>query len=160
MQGRRPTALYRGGLGESVPTHVQCGFPGRAHTTAGRAAPSDSAVLWLPNACTTCVHIATLKPCHQYDGTALTPRGLGIEFPLEGRPPVGPALPVVPELVRALEEFRYGLEVPAPQQLLLESRKKRSIQLLPSGSRTNAGEGSIPRKSSSFWKSSLMNCEA
>ena len=50
--GRRPTALYRGGLGESVPTHVQCGFPGIASTTAARAAPSDSAVLWLSIACT------------------------------------------------------------------------------------------------------------
>ena len=28
------------------------------------------------------------------------------------------------------------------------------------GSRTNAGEDSIPRKESSFWKSLLMNCKA
>ena len=59
-RGRRPTALYRSGLGESVPTRVQCGFPGIASTTAARAAPSDSALLWLPNACTTCVHNSTL----------------------------------------------------------------------------------------------------
>ena len=58
--GRRPTALYRGGLGESVSTHVQCGFPGTALTTAARAAPYDSAVLWLPNACTTCMRHPTL----------------------------------------------------------------------------------------------------
>ena len=56
----RPTALFRRGLGESVPTHVQCGFPGKAHTTAARAAPSDSAVLWLSKECTTCVHHSTL----------------------------------------------------------------------------------------------------
>ena len=59
-RGRRPTALYRRGLGQSVPTHVRCGFPGIASTTAARAAPSDSAVLWLSNACTTCVRHPTL----------------------------------------------------------------------------------------------------
>ena len=59
-RGRRPTTLYRRGLGESVPTHVRCGFPGIASTTAARAAPSDSTVLWLPNACTTCVRHPTL----------------------------------------------------------------------------------------------------
>ena len=58
-RGRRPTALYRRGLGESVPTHVRCGFPVRDPATAGRAAPSDSAVLWLSNACTTCVRHPT-----------------------------------------------------------------------------------------------------
>ena len=59
-RGRRPTALYRRGLGESVPTRVRCGFPGIASTTAARAAPSDSAVLWLPNACTTWMRHPTL----------------------------------------------------------------------------------------------------
>ena len=44
-RGRRRTALYRRGLGESVPTHVQCGFPGTAWTTTARALPSDSADL-------------------------------------------------------------------------------------------------------------------
>ena len=55
MRGRRPTALFRTGFEESVPTRVQCGFPGKVSTTAARATPSDSAVLWLPNACTTCM---------------------------------------------------------------------------------------------------------
>ena len=58
--GRRPATLYRRGLGESVPTHVQCGCPGKAHATAGRAAPSESAALGLSNACTTYVHNTTL----------------------------------------------------------------------------------------------------
>ena len=59
-RGPRPTALYRSGLGESVPTHVQCGFPVKDPATAARAAPSDSAVLWLPNACTTWMRHPTL----------------------------------------------------------------------------------------------------
>ena len=58
--GRRPAALYRGGLGESVPTLVQRRFSGTAHATVGRAAPSESAALWLSNACTTYVHNTTL----------------------------------------------------------------------------------------------------
>ena len=29
-RGRRPTGLYHGGFGESVPTHFQCRFPGQA----------------------------------------------------------------------------------------------------------------------------------
>ena len=58
-RGRRPTALYRGG-GESLPTRVRYGFPGIASTTTASAAPSDSAVLSLPNACTTCLRHPTL----------------------------------------------------------------------------------------------------
>ena len=42
---RRRTRLYPGGFGESVPTRVQCGFPGTAWTTTARASPSDSADL-------------------------------------------------------------------------------------------------------------------
>ena len=38
---RRRTALYPRGCRESVPTHVQCGFPGKASTTTARAAPSE-----------------------------------------------------------------------------------------------------------------------
>lgn len=37
------------------------------------------------------------------------------------------------------------------------SRKNRSMQPLPSGSRTKAGEEAMPRKAISLWKSSLMN---
>ena len=51
------------------------------------------------------------------------------------------------KLLQCPDQFRYGLEVPGPQQLPpLSVLKKRSIQPLPSGSRTNAGEDSIPRK--------------
>ena len=46
-QGRRRTALCPGGLGESVPTRFQCGFPGTTWTTAGRALPSESGTLGL-----------------------------------------------------------------------------------------------------------------
>ena len=52
---RRRTALYRRGLGQSVPTCVQCEFPGTAWTTTARAAPSDSADLQLSKSCTTCM---------------------------------------------------------------------------------------------------------
>ena len=38
-------ALLRRGFGQSVPIHVQCGFPGTAWTTTARALPSDSADL-------------------------------------------------------------------------------------------------------------------
>jgi len=40
-----PTALYRRGHGQSVPTRLQCGLPGTALTTTARALPSDSADL-------------------------------------------------------------------------------------------------------------------
>ena len=42
---RRRTALYPKGLGESVPTHVQCGFPGTACTTGVR---HPTLVRWPP----------------------------------------------------------------------------------------------------------------
>ena len=44
---RRPTGLYPIGFGQSVPTHVQCGFPGTAWTTTARASPSESGALGL-----------------------------------------------------------------------------------------------------------------
>ncbi len=47
---RRPTGLYPIGLGKSVPTCVQCGFPGTAWTTAARASPSESGALGLSKA--------------------------------------------------------------------------------------------------------------
>ena len=46
---RRPTGLYPIGFGQSVPTHVQCGFPGTAWTTTARASPSESGALGLLN---------------------------------------------------------------------------------------------------------------
>ena len=42
-----PRWLYPRGLGESVPTRVQCGFPGTTWTTTARATPSESGVLGL-----------------------------------------------------------------------------------------------------------------
>ena len=52
VQGRNPvarrrTGLYRKGPGESVPTRVQCGFPGTAWTTTARGSPSESGALGL-----------------------------------------------------------------------------------------------------------------
>ncbi len=44
---RRPTGLYPIGCGQSVPTHVQCGFPGTVWTTTARASPSESGALGL-----------------------------------------------------------------------------------------------------------------
>ena len=46
-QCRRPTGLYPIGFGQSVPTRVQCGFPGTAWTTTARARPSESGALGL-----------------------------------------------------------------------------------------------------------------
>ena len=40
-----PRHGWRSRCGESVPTRVQCGFPGTAWTTTARASPSDSAEL-------------------------------------------------------------------------------------------------------------------
>ena len=53
--GQHRTAHYRRGLGESMPTRDQCGFPGTAWTTTARASPSDSADLQLSKSCTTYV---------------------------------------------------------------------------------------------------------
>ena len=44
---RHRVALYPRGLGESVPTRVQCGFPGTAWTTTARTSPSESGALGL-----------------------------------------------------------------------------------------------------------------
>ena len=44
---RRPTGLYPIGFGQSVPTPVQCGFPGTAWTTTARTSPSESGALGL-----------------------------------------------------------------------------------------------------------------
>ena len=45
-QCRRRTGLSPGALGQSVPTRVQCGFPGTAWTTTARTAPSEREALW------------------------------------------------------------------------------------------------------------------
>ena len=50
---RHRTGLYPGGLGQSVPTRVQCGFPGTAWTTTARAAPSEREALRWSKACAT-----------------------------------------------------------------------------------------------------------
>ncbi len=44
---RRPTGLYPIGFGQSVPTRVQCGFPGTSWTTTARASSSESGALGL-----------------------------------------------------------------------------------------------------------------
>ena len=50
---RRRTGLYPGGLGQSVSTRVQCGFPGTAWTTTARASPSEREALRWSKACAT-----------------------------------------------------------------------------------------------------------
>ena len=52
-RGAQPRYVCRSRCGESVPTRVQYGFPGKAPTTAGRATPSESGALWLSKACAT-----------------------------------------------------------------------------------------------------------
>ena len=53
--GRHRTGLYPGRLGKSVPTLVQCGFPGTTWTTAARTSPSESGRLgWSKGRATTC----------------------------------------------------------------------------------------------------------
>jgi hypothetical protein len=42
------------------------------------------------------------------------------------------------------------LKTQDPEQLLFEARKKRSMQPLPSGCRTKAGEDTMPRNLISF----------
>ncbi len=60
---RRPTGLYPIGFGQSVPTRVQCGFPGTAWTTTARASPSESGALGLLNGrATTCATYARHPP--------------------------------------------------------------------------------------------------
>ena len=44
---RHRTGLYSIGLRQSVPTRVQCGFPGTTWTTTARASPSESGALGL-----------------------------------------------------------------------------------------------------------------
>ena len=52
---RRRTGLYPIGFGQSVPTRVQCGFPGTTWTTTARASPSESGALGLSKGrATTC----------------------------------------------------------------------------------------------------------
>ena len=63
------------------------------------------------------------------------------------------------EVFEGCDQFRDRLEVADPEQLLLERFEEAFIQPLPSGSRTKAGDDSMPRKRISFWKSSLMNWE-
>ena len=48
---RGRTALYRRGLGQSVPTHPQCGLPGTAWTTTARALPSERMALRVSKSC-------------------------------------------------------------------------------------------------------------
>ena len=86
---------------------VQCGFPGIASTTAARAAPSDSAVLWLPNACTTCMRHPPsergtpirrhgLDPRRRKSSIHRTPAGTAMAF--DGGPITSASLPPVARL--------------------------------------------------------------
>ena len=56
-------------------------------------------------------------------------------------------------------EFRYRLEVTDPQQLLLEGPEEAFDTAVAFWLANESGEDSIPRKVSSFWKSSLVNRE-
>ena len=52
---RHRTGLYPIGFAQSVPTRVQCGFPGTTWTTTARTSPSESGALgWLKGRATSC----------------------------------------------------------------------------------------------------------
>ena len=81
--------------------------------------------------------------------------GCSIAVALEDPAPVVGVL----EGVEGAAEVFDGVEAPDPQQVLLETRMKRSAHPWPSGSRTKAGELSRPRTSSSCGKSKDTNWE-
>ena len=73
--GRHRTALCRREFGGSLPTRLQCGFPGTTWTTTARTSPSEKGALeWSKRAPPLCA-TPRLKGGCPYDGTGVTPGG-------------------------------------------------------------------------------------
>ncbi len=77
-RGRAGPALCPGGLGESVPTRFQCGFPGTSWTTTARASPSERGALGLlkgrATSCATCARHPPLERVKPIRRHVLDPR--------------------------------------------------------------------------------------
>ena len=62
----------------------------------------------------------------------------------------------LPKAEQRLTELSTVSKVRTQSRFSFRVRMKRSAQPFPSGARTKAGELSMPRKASSFWKASDM----